>query len=170
MPYSYHFGKPDAIEWIRKNYTQTDNILDVGPGVGTYSDLLKPYHYQLDALEIYDGYVLAYELESKYNKVYVDSIVNFDVTNYDLVILGDVLEHLTIEDAHSVIDRCKNVLVAVPYNCPQSPVDFWDKGYHLVNPYEEHLQADLTPKTMLLRYPKLELLWSNQLYGYYINS
>lgn len=170
MPYSYHFGKPDAIEWIRKNFTQTHNILDVGPGVGTYSDLLKPYHYTLDGLEIYDGYVLAYELESKYNKVYVDSIVNFDVSPYELVILGDVLEHLTIEDAHSVINKCKNVLVAVPYNCPQSKVDFWDKGFHLVNPYEEHLQDDLTPKIMLDRYPTLDLLWSNQLYGYYINK
>lgn len=169
MPYSYHFGKPDVVEYITKNYSQSQNILDVGPGVGTYSDLLKPYGYHMDALEIYDGYVLAYDLKNKYKEVYVDSIVNFDSSPYDLVILGDVLEHLTIEDAHSVLEKCKNVIVAVPYNCPQSKVDFWDKGYHLVNPYEEHLQADLTPKIMLNRYPTLDLLWSNHLYGYYIN-
>lgn len=170
MPYSYHFGKPDVVEYIVKNFSQSQNILDVGPGVGTYSDLLKPYSYSLDGLEIYDGYVQAYDLKNKYKEVFVGNIVDWDVSNYDLVILGDVLEHLTIEDAINVIHKCKQTIVAVPYNCPQSKVDFWDKGFHLVNPYEEHLQADLTPKIMFERYPNLELLWSNQLYGYYIKG
>jgi 2-polyprenyl-3-methyl-5-hydroxy-6-metoxy-1,4-benzoquinol methylase len=66
MPYSYPCGKPDAIEFICKNTTTESKILDVGPGVGTYADLLKSYGYSIDALEIYEGYVEAYDLKKKY--------------------------------------------------------------------------------------------------------
>jgi len=169
MPYSYHFGKPDAIEFITKNTTKDSKILDVGPGVGTYADLLNPFGYSMDCLEIYDGYVDAYNLREKYKNVYVGSIVDFDVAEYDFVIIGDVLEHLTIEDSHSVLSRCKNALVAVPYICPQGGVDFMYEDFHLINPYEKHLQSDLTPLIMLTRYPMLGLIWSNELYGYYSN-
>lgn len=169
MPHSYHYGKQEAVEFILKNTTKESNILDVGPGVGTYSDLLKPRGYSLDCLEIYTGYVEAYALTSKYKNVYIGSIVDYCVESYDFVILGDVLEHLTIEDSIAVIDKCKNILVAVPYLCPQGGVDFYYNDTHLTNPYEEHKQPDLTPLIMLSRYPKLGLVWSNHLYGYYSN-
>lgn len=167
MPHSYHFGKTEAIEFIRKNTTKESKILDVGPGVGTYADYLKPFDYFIDGLEIYDGYVEAYNLKNKYNRILVGNIVDFDTSEYDFIILGDVLEHLTIDDAKQVLDKCKNVLVAVPYMCPQSGVNFYHNEHHLINPYEEHKQADLTPLIMLTRYDSLELVWSNQIYGYY---
>ena len=170
MPHSYHYGKQEAIEFIAKNTTSDSTILDVGPGVGTYADLLKKYMYSnIDAVEIYDGYVEAYNLKDKYRNVFVDDIVNFDCSNYDFVILGDVLEHLTVENAHTVLNKCNNVLVAVPYICPQGGVEFDYNGQHLINPYEEHKQPDLTPLIMLTRYPDLGLVWSNHLYGYYSN-
>lgn len=169
MPHSYHFGKPEAIDFIRKNTTIESKILDVGPGVGTYADLLKPYGYHIDGLEIYDGYVNAYNLSEKYKNIYVGNIVDWDVSGYDFVIIGDVLEHLTIEESNIVLNKCKNVLVAVPYKCPQGGVDFYHNEHHLVNPYEEHKQADLTPFITLERYPKLDIVWSNHLYGYYSN-
>ena len=171
MPYSYHYGKTEAIEFIIKNITSDSTILDVGPGVGTYADLFKEHkiNNSVDAVEIYDRYVEAYGLKDKYRNVFVDDIVDFDCSNYDFVILGDVLEHLTIENANKVLNKCKNVLVAVPYICPQGGVDFETNGYHLINPYEEHKQSDLTPLVMLTRYPDLGLVWSNHLYGYYSN-
>jgi hypothetical protein len=66
-----------------------------------------------------------------------------------------------------VIDKCKSCLIAVPYNYPQSGVDFIENGYHLVNPYEEHKQPDLTPQIIFQRYPQLNMIWSNTVYGYY---
>jgi len=169
MPHSYHYGKPDAIDFILKNTTKDSKILDVGAGVGTYSDLLKPHGYDIDCIEVYDKYIEAYDLKSKYKNVFCDNILNFDVSEYDFVILGDVLEHLTIEDAKFVLNRCKNVLVAVPYICPQGGVDFYYNEHHLVNGYESHKQADLTPLIMLTRYDNLSLIWSNELYGYFSN-
>jgi hypothetical protein len=167
MPHSYHFGKPDAVEFILKNTTSESKILDVGPGVGTYADLLKGY--SMDCLEIYDGYVEAYNLKEKYKNVYIGNIVDFNTSEYDFVIIGDVLEHLTIEQSHIVLEKCKNVLVAVPYICPQGGVDFYYNEHHLINPYEKHEQSDLTPLIFLTRYPTLGLIWSNELYGYYSN-
>lgn len=169
MPHSYHFGKIEATKFIINNFDIEKKILDVGPGVGTYADILKPHNYQLDGLEIYDGYIKAYRLGEKYKNIYLGNIVTFDVSEYDLVILGDVLEHLTIEEANIVLEKCKNVLVAVPYLCPQGGVDFNYENYRLINPHEEHKQADLTPLIMLTRYPSLGLVWSNHLYGYYSN-
>lgn len=169
MPHSYHYGKVEAVEFIKKNTTATSKILDVGPGVGTYADLLKPFEYFIDGLEIYQGYIDAYNLKEKYKNIYVGNIVTFDVSDYDFVIIGDVLEHLTIEESNIVINKCKNVLVAVPYICPQGGVDFYHNEHHLINPHEAHKQPDLTPYIMLTRYPSLGLVWSNQLYGYYSN-
>lgn len=169
MPHSYHYGKKEAIDFIIQNTTKESKILDVGPGVGTYSDLLNPYEYKIDGLEIYDGYVQAYELDKKYKNIYIGNIVDWDVSQYDFIILGDVLEHLPIDDSKNVLDKCKNVLVAVPYLCPQGGVDFYYNEHHLINPYEKHHQSDLTPLIMLSRYPNLGLVWSNHLYGYYSN-
>lgn len=168
MPHSYHYGKHEAVEFIKKHTTPNSKILDVGPGVGTYADYLKP-DYHIDGLEIYDGYITAYELDKKYKNIYLGNIVEFDVSEYDFVIIGDVLEHLTVDEANIVLQKCKNVLVAVPYMCPQGGVDFMHNEHHLVNPYEAHKQPDLTPLVMLTRYPSLGLVWSNHLYGYYSN-
>jgi SAM-dependent methyltransferase len=169
MPHSYHFGKKEAIEFILKNTTTASKILDVGPGIGTYANYLKEYGYNIDGLEIYDGYVKAYDLKDKYKNIYIGNIVEFDISDYDFVIIGDVLEHLTIEDSINVLSRCKNVIVAVPYICPQGGVDFYYNEHHLINQYEKHIQFDLTPLIMLNRYPNLDLVWSNHLYGYYSN-
>ena len=128
MPHSYSYGKIEAIEFIKKNTTIESKILDVGPGVGTYADYLNPFGYHIDGLEIYDGYVNAYNLKEKYKNIYVGNIVNYDVSEYDFVIIGDVLEHLTIEDSISVLKKCKNVLIAVPYLCPQGGVNFFHNG------------------------------------------
>lgn len=170
MPHSYPYGKKEIVEFIQKNFAIDSRILDVGPGVGTYSDLLKPHGYKLDCIEIYDGYVKAYDLPSKYDRVIVGNVVDeqWNLGGYDLVILGDVLEHISIHWAQRVLNRCKNVLVAVPYICPQGGVDFTHNGHQLFNPHERHIQDDLTPLIMMTRY-NLNLIWSNHLYGYFSN-
>ena len=44
------------------------------------------------------------------------------------------------------------------------------EGMKLSNPYEEHLQADLTPENMLTRYPSLKEIWTDSQYGYYVKE
>jgi hypothetical protein len=83
------------------------------------------------------------------------NIKNFPyITDYDLIIMGDTLEHLSIVDAQYVIQNalqhCKYLLITVPFEYEQGPIED--------NSFEEHLQPDLNFETMQERYPQLELL------------
>jgi hypothetical protein len=67
---------------------------------------------------------------------------------YDLVLMGDVLEHLSVSDAQELIGRMSNVrevMIAVPFEYPQGP---WG-GVES----ERHIQDDLTHDIFMQRYP-----------------
>jgi autotransporter strand-loop-strand O-heptosyltransferase len=166
MPYSYNYFKEDIKQYLVENLSKNSKILDAGPGIGTYSILLKDYGFDIDAVEIYEPYVENYNLRDKYKNVFVKSIVEFDITSYDFVILGDVLEHICTEDAqvliNSIISQNKGCLVAIPY--------MMEQGEHEGNIHETHLQPDLTLEIMEQRYPNLQLIYGNEHYGYYINK
>ena len=164
MPNSYTYFKPEIRQWFITNIPTTKRILDVGPGQGTYSDLLRELGYRMDAVEVWAPYVEQFGLRSKYDNVYVADIREFNMADYDFIILGDVLEHLSTEDAQKLIEDIyfseKQCLVAIPYMMAQD-------GEEYGNSYETHLQPDLTPDVMSSRYSHLKKLYDNQWYGYY---
>jgi hypothetical protein len=166
MPTSFQYFKQEVRDYIVDNIDINKKILDVGAGIGTYSDMLKNYGYYMDCVEIYGPYVSNYQLDKKYNNVFIQSIVGFHFDYYEFIIMGDVLEHLSVEDAQSIIRKIvhsgKQCLVAVPY--------LMEQGEHEGNIHEAHLQPDLTPEVMGARYPELQLLYANQYYGYYVNK
>lgn len=130
-------------------------ILDVGAGWGKYKMLLA--EYEMDAVEIWEPYVLENDLWSMYNTVYVQDVCDLEprvFDDYDVVIFGDVLEHIERDKARylllDLVGRVKEVYVAVPFQYPQGEVDG--------NTYEIHLQDDLTPELMTSAYPMLKLL------------
>ena len=97
MPRSLIDGKA----WISHEVTRLRpaTLLDVGPGQGTYSDLLRGVTpgSSWSCVEIFQPYVEMFELRRKYDVVHVADIRSFSwPTRYDVVILGDVLEHLTL--------------------------------------------------------------------------
>jgi autotransporter strand-loop-strand O-heptosyltransferase len=163
MPYSFTYFKDEVKEWFLNNVPTSKRILDVGPGMGTYSDLLRSSGYRMDAVEIFEPYVDKYGLREKYDNVYVNSIVVFDIKDYDFIILGDVLEHLPENYAKELINDIvtsgKECLVAVPYEMEQ--------GEHEGNIHETHYQPDLTVDVMKERYPDLTCIYNNEYYGYY---
>lgn len=166
MPESYSFYKSEIKEYFKHNVSTDKKILDVGPGIGTYSLLLRGLGYKMDCIEIWEPYVHEYNLSSKYDNVHIGNIIDFDISNYDFIILGDVLEHLTSGDAKNLINKIdssgKECLVAVPYEMEQ--------GEYYGNIYESHLQPDLTPSVISSRYPSLHELYANGYYGYYVNK
>lgn len=160
MPYSYGDYKNEVIHHIIEHTSEYSKILDVGPGAGTYGSSLK--HLDIEGLEIYPPYIEMFKLEEIYKKIHIGDIRNFDIEPFDYIILGDVLEHLTVEESHLVLEKMKDkkVMVAVPY--------LFEQGEEMGNIYETHHQPDLTHELMIERYG-LNPLYRNERYGYYTN-
>ena len=167
MPNSYSYFKSDIKQWFIDNVPPGTRILDVGPGQGTYADLLKDLGYRMDAVEVWAPYVDQFELRKKYDIVHVADIREFNLEGYEFIILGDVLEHLPTEDAKGLLTKIAiygmQCLVAIPYMMPQDGAEYG-------NEYETHHQEDLTPEVMAERYPDLKPIYTNQWYGYYIGG
>jgi len=163
MPYSTASYKEEVYKHITATVTPDAKLLDVGPGAGKYGAGLR--HLDVDAVEIYEPYVDRFELKQIYKNVYCDDILSFNWSSYDYIILGDVLEHIELSKAQKLISDItrlgKKCLVAVPY--------MFEQGEWEGNTYETHLQPDLTPENMLIRYPELKFLIGEAGYGYYIN-
>ena len=166
MAYSYDFYKKEVKEYLVSKFKGNAKVLDIGAGCGTYWNLLNDSFRTIDAVEVFKPNILKYNLKQKYHKVYNMDIKDFKYNNYDIIIFGDILEHLDVNDAKMVLEyaytRCKELIVAVPYELEQDEVGG--------NIHEIHKQADLTPKIMKERYPMLKELYKNNLYGYYVKG
>jgi 2-polyprenyl-3-methyl-5-hydroxy-6-metoxy-1,4-benzoquinol methylase len=105
MPESYNFYKSEIRQYFKHQVSTNKKILDVGPGRGTYSLTLRGLGYQMDCIEIWPPYIDEYGLKDKYENVYIGNIVDFDISAYDFIIIGDVLEHLSAKDAKELINK-----------------------------------------------------------------
>jgi SAM-dependent methyltransferase len=157
MPSSYDQGKQSIIKWIKENFNFNDKILDVGPGKGTYSNYLNPVGYKnIDCIEIYEPYIETYDLKNKYKNVFIGNIMDFETSSYNLIIFGDVLEHLNAEDANKILKKIidnkktKGIIISVPF--------MYEQGSYGGNVYETHHQPDLNKEVMEKRYPYLNCL------------
>ena len=165
MPFSYDYFKQDFYNHMVKEFDHNLQILDVGAGAGTYGRLLGKYFTSIDALEAYPQYIEEFELTKVYRNVYCADLRIVGKIEHEYLILGDIIEHLTIEEAQEVLNNIHTqevkCMVAVPYLMPQGAVGG--------NELEIHKQEDLTHKIVLQRYHMLHVLFKNEYYGYYIN-
>ena len=117
----------------------------------------------MDAVEIFRPNIILHDLRNRYNQVWCADIIGFEYEWYDLIIFGDVIEHMSVENAQKVLEyakpQCEDMIVAVPYLYRQ------DEIYG--NPWEKHIQNDLTDKIFNQRYKGFAPLWKNNEYGYY---
>jgi len=134
MPVSSLKGKQEIKEWFA---TQKDikTILDVGPGSGTYQELLgSGYHWT--AIEIWKPYVKKYGLNERYSKIIIGDVRKTKLPKADCVIFGDVLEHMLKKDVYKVLkkaEKFKHMVVSIPVNSNSQ----YDNG----NPYEKHISV-----------------------------
>lgn len=166
MAFSYDFYKNEVKDYLVSKFKGNAKILDVGAGCGTYWNLLHNYFKTIDGVEVFKPNIDNYQLKNKYHKVYNIDIKGFKYDFYDIIIFGDIIEHLDANEAQEVLkyayNKCKEMIVAVPYQLKQDEVDG--------NIYEIHKQDDLTDEIMKERYPYLKLLYKNDLYGYYVKG
>ena len=145
MPYSSEENRQFVLDTVKQ--IQPDSILDVGAGSGTYSDLLRTEvdHNRFDAVEVWTPYVQRFGLDVKYDTVYVTDIRKFYLFHYDLVIFGDVLEHMTLNEAKTVWGR---VAEQASWGMISVPIIHYPQGAYEDNPFEAHVQEHLTPEVM----------------------
>lgn len=148
---SYDIGKDEVCKWIRENYPEDASVLDVGACDGKWKWMLHEYS-NMDAVEAWEPNCL--RIQDKYRRVFHKDIAQFEYDQYDLIIFGDVIEHMDVPTAQRVLayasGRCKDMIVAVPYLYEQGPI--------YGNPWEVHKQPDLTAEIFAERYPGLEVL------------
>lgn len=149
MPGSSSAGRTEAIEMLFRIEEEIELILDVGPGAGQWYDLLREWYPDaaFDCLEIFEPYVERYGLRKKYRHVIIGDARERTMGRYDLVIFGDVIEHMIKADAVAAVDRLmsKYALISIPIGpCPQDGTE--------ENPYEEHL-AEWTTAEVLEAFP-----------------
>lgn len=166
MATSYAIFKKEITDYLKSNFNRDVKILDVGAGEGTYLPFLQDYFTNIEAVEVFKPNIENFNLIERYNKVYNINILDFKYKFYDIIIFGDIIEHLEIREAQRVLqyafNRCKEMIVAVPYLSPQ--------GIEEDNIYEIHKQDDLTDRIMKDRYPYLKNVFKNEKYGYYIKD
>ena len=112
-------------------------VLDVGCGDWKWSKYLFKKVSQLHGVEICKDYIDKYNLITKYDEIYHCDICDFKrFFLFDVVILGDVFEHLEHDRAIELIDTLKNYILTVFLTIPISKCVQNGKVYG--NPYETH--------------------------------
>ena len=129
MPTSDAEGKDWSLERFQRHLPRT--VCDIGPGEGTYAKLFRPHDPDepgvwWTAVEIHRPYLAKYKLKSTktrrmYDEIHVEDIRESEdhLFHRDLVICGDVLEHMPREDAVALLQRIEaagawNILVSLP--------------------------------------------------------
>lgn len=131
---------PDLKDWSLELYQQIkpQTVLDIGAGSGTYAKLMRSHHAcKWTAVEAWGPYVEQFSLDTLYDQVIVADAryLSGDVFMVDLVILGDVIEHMTKPDAVKLLCRIKrfaqHIIVSIP-------IGDWPQGAVGGVPFEEH--------------------------------
>jgi len=137
MPFSSASGK-DFIKWVVGRVPH-GKMLDVGCGSGTYA---KMFTSDWTGVEIWRPYVEKYDLAKLYNTLVIDDVRTYEPSeHYDVAIAGDVLEHMTPEEAQTVVSRLKThadtLIVSIP-------IGHYPQDEYEGNPYEKHVKDDWT--------------------------
>lgn len=95
-----------------------------------------------DCVEIWEPYIYRFKLYKKYINIFIKDILYFSPNKtYDLVILGDILEHIPKEQAIKVLENirkfCKYYIISLPLDAEtNASPGTGDKDWG--NPYEVH--------------------------------
>lgn len=174
MPQSEFEGK----KWIFEQYYYLSNmlhirsVLDIGVGCGTYANLLrdcrKDTHWT--GVEVWAPYITEFNLEQRYDEVVVADIRYLDfnrIRRPDCVIAGDVLEHMSQQDAVGVLNNLVNLARFVVVSVPivHMPQGAWGG-----NPFEEHVEDSYSHERLMRILPHVQDFSRGQRIGSYILS
>lgn len=138
-------SNPENREWVSKRILELNpkSIVDVGAGLGTYAHLLRPVLPEaiFTAIEIYPKNIEQFKLHELYDQVLcmdVREMFSFGKET-DLVIFGDVLEHMEKDDAIFVWNLARR---DAKYGLISIPIIHYPQGTIDDNVHETHVVED----------------------------
>jgi len=157
MPLSKYDSIPVVMDIVDEEKPRT--VLDIGIGMGLWGAILRgnldwaderyikdEYQEQwrtIDGIEIFEGYhnpIWDYCYDTIKIGNVVDLITEVPQSEYTLILMADILEHLNDEDKKFVIsEACKKTGL---YTIVVSPTEFHQNNAFLeINPHEKHLSV-----------------------------
>lgn len=148
------------------------SVLDIGAGSGTYGRALRgmfhPFPPYLIGVEVWRPYVNRYRLDEVYDHVILRDVREMTLHEWpraDVVILGDVLEHMSLTDARRVWNLARAAArKAVFLSIPIVP---YPQGAEHGNPFEEHVVPDWTHLRVLATFEGITWSWQGTIVGRY---
>jgi hypothetical protein len=142
------------------------SVLDIGPGVGTYAKLLAgPEVSRLTGVEIFEPYVHTYRLRDYYDEIIIGDAREVELPAADVVILGDVAEHMTVDEAQDLWQRCGDAARRAVYL--SIPIVHYPQGEIEGNPHEHHVVDDWEHDGVLEAFPGIGEWWLGAEVGVY---
>ena len=142
------------------------SVLDIGPGVGTYAKLLRDLPLAgIVGLEAWEPYVSTYRLTDHYDEIVIGDARTTPLPPADVVILGDVVEHMTRAEGVELWRRCavaarRAVYLSIPIvHYPQDEIEG--------NPFEIHVEEDWSHADVLATFEGIGATWTGTEVGVY---
>jgi predicted TPR repeat methyltransferase len=136
-------GKLETLNWVDENKNKIDSILDIGAGSGTYYKLLSPIKdFKWHAIEAWENYITEFNLRDMYDVVHqIDARTYQWTEKYNLVIAGDILEHMSKSEAEilvkNILEHTDTLIISIPItHMPQEAIND--------NPFEYHVKDNWT--------------------------
>ncbi|WP_375492071.1 methyltransferase domain-containing protein [uncultured Jatrophihabitans sp.] len=141
-------------------------VLDVGPGVGTYAKLLAGLPItSIVGLEVWEPYVSTYHLHDLYDEIVIGDVRDAPLPPVDVVVLGDVLEHMSRADAVRVWERCAQTAARAVYL--SLPIVHYPQHAIEGNPFEVHVEEDWSHDTVLATFEGIGAYETGDVVGVY---
>ena len=149
-------GKQWTKEYVHRYLSENPHpkFLDIGTGQGTYYKMFHKRYPQAQwtGVEGYKPYIERYRLTEQYDILHHADArelygKNIDVSqlHYDVVFCGDVLEHMTQDEAVALVKKltsCCGILII------SIPIVKWPQ-HDDINPFQIHVKDDWTHQEVL---------------------
>ena len=164
-------SSPEGKSWIKDRIDELGSstpvsVLDIGPGVGTYAKLLAgPSVSTIAGIEIYEPYLATYRLRDYYDHVIVGDARTAEFPPSDVVILGDVAEHMSEADALALWDKAARYAAIAVYL--SIPIVHYPQGHIEGNRHEAHVVDDWNHERVLASFAGIGRWWTGTEVGVY---
>jgi hypothetical protein len=166
MPHSDGANKAWVLEKI--NQIKPRNILDVGTGSGILEEIVRENFGNsivLDGIEAWEPYISEYSLTERYDNLYNVDARTWDKWDYDLVMFGDVLEHMVESESSDLWSRVSkfagHAIITIP-------IIHYPQGASFGNPFEIHHEDHWDTERILRAFPGITEYQEFEITGAYL--